>query len=252
MSKDWRTDAESAAEIWRASESCLVLTGAGISVPSGIPDFRSPGGLWERFRPEEVATLQALRAHPDKVWKFLLEAHTIFSGAKPNPAHKALARLEQAGKVQAVVTQNIDNLHQRAGSRNVIEFHGSGQRYYCMGCKRDYDPQQVSSLTTADIPWHCEDCGKIIRPDFVFFNEQIPAKAMNSALAAAQQADLVVIIGTSGEVAPANTLPLYPKRKGGKVLEFNMDTSMFGDVSDIVVTGPAEESLPFVCDLLLG
>lgn len=248
----WKEQVAKAVEIWRQSSFAFALTGAGISVPSGIPDFRSPGGLWERYRPEEVATLQALRATPEKVWRFLLDADHIFSDAAPNPAHEALAALEQADWLRGVVTQNIDGLHQRAGSSTVVEFHGCGQRYYCMGCKKDYDPVLVKELTPADIPWRCEDCGQVIRPDFVFFNEQIPVAAMEGARQLAQSADLAVIAGTSGEVAPANTLPLLVKHRGGRVIEINLGTTNYESVADVRITAPAEEALPMIRDLLLS
>lgn len=252
VSPRWQKAADRAAALWRAADNAFALTGAGVSVPSGIPDFRSPGGLWERYRPEEVASLQALRATPEKVWAFLLEADHLFSEASPNPAHEALAALEAAGRLGGVVTQNIDGLHQRAGSRNVVEFHGCGQRYYCMGCKKTFDPALVRHLTPADIPWRCDACGKVIRPDFVFFNEQIPVAARREAQRLTERADLVVIVGTSGEVAPANTLPLLVKRNGGKIVEFNLGASHYDSLSDVRVTAPAEEALPYVRDLLLS
>lgn len=244
--KTWKQQADTAAQIWRESRAAFALTGAGISVPSGIPDFRSPGGLWERYRPEEVATLQALRATPEKVWEFLLDAHHIFNDAAPNPGHQALAELEQAGKLDGVVTQNIDGLHQRAGSHNVVEFHGCGQRFYCMGCKKTFDPALISKLTPDDIPWRCDACDQVIRPDFVFFNEQIPSAAMQGAQDLAQRADLVVIAGTSGEVAPANTLPLLVKHRGGKVIEINLGRTHYEGVADVRIAAPAEEALPYI------
>lgn len=246
-----RAAIEEVAAIWREARRPIAMTGAGVSVPSGIPDFRSPGGLWERYRPEEVATLQALRATPEKVWRFLLDADHIFSQAAPNPAHQALAALEQAGRLRGVITQNIDGLHQRAGSSTVVEFHGCGQRYYCMGCKKDFDPALVRKLTPADIPWRCEDCDQVIRPDFVFFNEQIPAAAMESARLLTQNADLAVIAGTSGEVAPANSLPLLVKQRGGRVIEINLGRTHYEAVADVRITAPAEEVLPMIRDLLL-
>ncbi len=249
--QSWMQQADAAADIWRNSRSAFALTGAGISVPSGIPDFRSPGGLWERYKPEEVATLQALRATPEKVWKFLLDAHHIFNDAVPNPAHQALADLEQVGRLHGVVTQNIDGLHQRAGSHNVVEFHGCGQRFYCMGCKKTFDPALISGLTPDDIPWRCDECSQVIRPDFVFFNEQIPAAAMQAAQDLSQGADLVVIAGTSGEVAPANSLPLLVKHRGGQVIEVNLGRTHYEGVTDVRITAPAEDALPYIRDLLL-
>ncbi len=251
MAHHWREAAARAAEIWREATCVFALTGAGISVPSGIPDFRSPGGLWERYRPDEVATLQALRSRPEKVWQFLCEAALIFGDAAPNAGHEALAALEAAGRLEAVVTQNIDGLHQRAGSRNVVEFHGNAQRYYCMGCRKPFDPTLVRDLKPEDLPWCCDVCGKVVRPDFVFFGEQIPSDALHRSMDLASRADLVVIVGTSGEVAPANALPTQVKRRGGKVLEFNLHASLYAGVPDVSVFASAEKALPLVRDLLL-
>jgi NAD-dependent deacetylase len=251
MARHWHEAAARAADIWREATCVFALTGAGISVPSGIPDFRSPGGLWERYRPEEVATLQALRSRPEKVWQFLREAALIFGDAAPNPGHEALAALESAGRLEAVVTQNIDGLHQRAGSCNVVEFHGTAQRFYCMGCRKVFDPALVRDLKPEDLPWCCNTCGKVVRPDFVFFGEQIPTTALQQSMDLASRADLVVIVGTSGEVAPANTLPTQVKRRGGRVLEFNLQPSLYSGVPDVSIFAPAEESLPHVRDLLL-
>ena len=246
------TLAAAAAELWRKARCVLVLTGAGISVPSGIPDFRSPGGLWERHRPEEVATLQALRANPARVWHFLLEADKLLGDAQPNPAHLALAELEQAGKVQGIVTQNIDGLHQRAGSHNVIEFHGSARRYYCMGCHRDYAPELVRNLDATNIPWRCDHCNQVIRPDIVFFNERIPQEALDKAFDLAQRADLAMIVGTSGEVAPANSLPSRVKYQGGRVLEINLGQTAYAALADLRLELSAERILPRISALLRG
>jgi NAD-dependent deacetylase len=240
-----------AADLWRQAERVLALTGAGVSVASGIPDFRSPEGLWARYDPAEVATLQALRAHPRRVWEFLVDAALVFGDARPNPAHTALAELEAAGLVEAVVTQNIDGLHQAAGSKNVVEFHGSARRYYCMGCKADHDPDEVRTLTREELPWTCGRCGGVVRPDFVFFGEMIPEQAMRRSARLAETCDLAVILGTSGEVAPANTLPGRIKSRGGRVVEVNLGTSMFGGVSDVRIDAPVEEVLPTLARLLI-
>lgn len=239
-----------AAEIWKEAERPIVLTGAGISVPSGIPDFRSPGGLWEKHDPAEVATILALRTRPARVWEFLFDALDMFEKASPNPAHVALAELEQAGMVDAVITQNIDGLHQTAGSRNVIEFHGNGSRLYCMRCKRRLDPAKAAAMTMDDKPWECE-CGGIVRPDIVFFGEQIPKEAMARSFAMTQQADLVVVVGTSGEVAPANTIPGQVKNRGGKMIEVNLGPSSFGSLADVAIRASCEMVLPAIAKHLM-
>ncbi len=251
MGNSWHEMLDEAAALWRESRCAIALTGAGISVPSGIPDFRSPEGLWAKYDPNRVASIQALRRRPGEVWAFLKEAVLTFSQAAPNPAHLALARLEAAGKLEGIITQNIDGLHQKAGSANVVEFHGAARRFYCMGCKQDYDPALVEGLTDSELPWTCERCGAVIRPDFVFFGEHIPGPALAASLSLAQKADLAVIVGTSGAVAPANTLSHQVKGHGGKVLEINLGKSEFGSMPDAVLHGPAEEILPALADYIL-
>lgn len=245
------TDAlEHIAQLWPASGEVVVLTGAGISVASGIPDFRSPGGLWSRYDPMQVATTDALENNPAEVWRFLMDAVRVMSGAKPNPAHKALARLEQAGLVQAIVTQNIDGLHQRAGSKNVVEFHGSMARYRCNDCSAPHDAEAAKAITTATAPWRCA-CGGVVRPDIVFFGEPIPLDALNKSGQLACGAGLTLIVGTACEVAPASSLPLLTKQYGGKVAEINLIPGRLAHMCDASLTAKAEDALPALADMLL-
>lgn len=241
-----------AARLLRRAKHAIALTGAGMSVASGIPDFRSPEGLWSRHDPMEVATAEALRLAPKRVWEFLLEALATLRQAAPNPGHLALARLEWAGRLAAVITQNIDGLHQAAGSRNVIEFHGGTGRFFCMGCGRDYDPKLAYSLTCRDIPWRCEACGGLIRPQIVFFGEGIPLDALGKSDQLALAADLIVVAGTSGEVAPANQLPRAVKARGGVVVEINLSESTVSDLADVRLVAPVETALPALADLVLS
>lgn len=243
---------EKAADLVRRAGCVLALTGAGVSVASGIPDFRSPGGLWERHDPMRVATAEALSRHPERVWAFLLEALAVVGRARPNAAHTALARLEAAGRLAGVVTQNIDGLHQTAGSRNVVEFHGSLARFACMGCGREHDPAGARVLTEADIPWRCRDCGGVVRPDIVFFGEPIALDALGKSGQLALAADCIVVAGTSGEVAPANLLPREIKARGGVVVEINRMESAYRDLSDVRIAAPAEVALPALADLVLS
>ena len=240
-----------AAELWRRARRPVALTGAGISVPSGIPDFRSPGGLWSRYDPQEVASIQALHFNPLGVWEFLLDAVLIFSRARPNPAHDALAELERAGRLDGIITQNIDSLHERAGSRTVIEFHGNCRSFYCNTCRSPQSPETALALDKTGIPWLC-DCGGVVRPDIVFFGETIPAGALLDSQTLAHGADLAVIVGTSGEVAPANTLPSRIKANGGAVIEVNLGPTYFEGVSDVRIDASAEEALPELAGLVLG
>jgi NAD-dependent deacetylase len=243
---------QKAAGLLRRSRTIVALTGAGISVASGIPDFRSPGGLWERHDPMAVATAEALSRRPDRVWGFLLDCLSVVGAARPNPAHAALARLEAAGRLSGVITQNIDGLHQAAGSRNVIEFHGGVGRFYCMGCGLEHDTDVAGRLTLEDIPWRCRECGGVVRPDIVFFGEAIPLDALDKSGQLALAADCIVVAGTSGEVAPANLLPREVKARGGMVVEINLMESAFAGFADASIRAPAEIALPALVDLVLS
>ncbi len=240
-----------AADMWSRARFPVSLTGAGISVASGIPDFRSPGGLWSRFDPMKVATDRALRSNPLGVWEFLLEAVQVFARAVPNPAHEALAELERAGRLRAVITQNIDSLHQRAGSGRVVEFHGHCRSFYCNSCHAVGDAGRMAKLTRADIPWVCDHCGGLIRPEVVFFGEAIPAGAMREGEELVARADLAVIVGTSGEVAPFNIFPYRIKTMGGRVIEINLGPTAYGRLSDVRIDAPAERVLPELAHRIL-
>ncbi len=221
----------------------VALTGAGISVESGIPDFRSKGGLWERFDPREYAYIEAFRRHPAKVWKMLLEMDAVISAARPNPAHYALAELEERGLLLGVITQNVDNLHQAAGSKKVVEYHGNAQRFVCDNCK-GHHPRE--SLDFTHPPLYCL-CGGLVRPDVVFFGEPIPPKAQEEADRLAQDCDLLLVIGTSGEVAPASFIPYTAKRAGAVIVENNLETtSLTRNLSDYFLAGPAGKVLPLL------
>ncbi|WP_235731715.1 SIR2 family NAD-dependent protein deacylase [Fundidesulfovibrio putealis] len=238
------------ARLWPTSGKVLVLTGAGISVASGIPDFRSPGGLWSVYDPMQVATADALDNNPMAVWKFLMDAVWVMSRAEPNPAHLALAELERAGMLEAVVTQNIDGLHQRAGSQNVLEFHGSMSRYRCNSCEKPHDAALARSITLATAPWRC-DCGGVVRPDIVFFGEAIPLDALHKSGQLACGAELTLIVGTSCEVTPASSLPGLTKQYGGRLAEINLEPGRMAHLCDARVAAKAEEALPELARLLL-
>jgi NAD-dependent deacetylase len=231
------------AELIRPGRQLVALTGAGISVASGIPDFRSPGGLWSRFDPLEYAHIVAFRRNPAKVWVLLKELDATLSRARPNAAHLALAELEARGRLVAVITQNVDNLHQAAGSRKVVEYHGNAYRFVCLDCAR---PFLREDLDFARAPLYC-DCGGLIKPDVVFFGEPIPAAAQEAALALARSCDLLLIIGTSGEVAPANFLPYIARDHGALIVENNLEpTRLTYSVTDLFLPGPAAQMLPRV------
>ncbi len=240
-----------AAELLKQSKFQLAFTGAGISVPSGIPDFRSPGGLWSKYDPMEVATDQALVNNPKGVWQFMLDTLHMLESSEPNQAHLALAKLEKAGLLQGVITQNIDNLHQRAGSSYVIEYHGNFQRFYCAKCNADKEMEEVRKASQKQIPVLCDRCQGVIRPDVVFFGESIPMHAQKNSSKLIHESDLLIIAGTSGEVAPANMLPRQVKMQGGKIIEINLGQTHYADITDIRFDSPVQEVLPKLVELVL-
>lgn len=229
------------------SKHAIALTGAGISVESGIPDFRSVEGLWSRYHPIEYGHIDSFRSNPAKVWKMLLEMDVLLSRADPNPAHFALAELEALGIIRTVITQNVDSLHQRAGSRRVIEFHGHNRSLRCELCSLRYPREQISLAVT---PPACR-CGGPLRPEFVFFGEQIPPVAFAEAMAAANSCDFLMVIGTSASVAPASQIPLVAKTRGAFVLEINpMSSELRKETVDLRVAQSAGTALPEIVALL--
>ena len=231
------------AAVLRQHRRIVAFTGAGISVESGIPDFRSPGGLWERFDPMEYAHIRAFRANPAKVWTLLKEMDEIIARARPNPAHIALAQLEAKGLLLGLITQNVDNLHQAAGSKRVVEYHGNAHRFICHSCKRQHPRETLDFSRT---PLYCR-CGGLIRPDVVFFGEQIPAGAQEEAEELARECDLLLVIGTSGEVAPASYLPYIAKEWGAVIVENNLTPTRLTDtLTDHFLPGPAGKLWPEV------
>ncbi len=243
---------DKAASLWRASKYPIAFTGAGISVPSGIPDFRSPGGLWSKYDPFEVACADSLKNNPRGVWQFLLETSELLDKSKPNPAHFALAELEKENRLMGIITQNIDNLHQRAGSTNVVEYHGNFQRFYCQDCHNEKSAEIIRQLTKDEIPLYCEKCRGLIRPDVVFFGESIPAKAHYASMNMVQKADCILITGTSGEVSPANFLPRQVKLNHGHVIEINLGQTSYGDITDVRLNDSADIVLPLLVEKILA
>ncbi len=233
---------EVALLLHRANAS-VALTGAGISVESGIPAFRGTQGLWERYDPIEYASIEAFRANPAKVWNMLLELDELVLAARPNQAHHALARLESLGLLSSVVTQNIDGLHQAAGSRHVVEFHGSGRRLRCLSCGRQV---RRNEIMMDQMPPRC-GCGGLVKPDVVFFGEPIPDRAAMTAFALASACQVMLVVGTSAVVAPASQLPLMAKRAGATVVEINLEPSLISQgVSDYIFQASASQVLPLL------
>jgi NAD-dependent deacetylase len=231
------------AALLRRHHPCLALTGAGVSTESGIPDFRSPTGIWARFDPLEYASLAAFRADPEKVWRFYAPRFEMLTGAEPNRAHRALAELERLGIVRAVVTQNIDLLHERAGSRDVIEVHGSIRTSTCPRCRAVHQLHEVAGLVEADGAPRCRECGAVLKPDVVFFGEMLPAAAIDRAYELARASPLLLVVGSSLEVFPVADLPLETLRAGGKLAIVNRGPTALDARADVKVDGAAGEIL---------
>jgi NAD-dependent deacetylase len=215
----------------------VVLTGAGVSTESGIPDFRSPDGLWAEFDPQEYASIDAFRADPEKVWRFYRPRISVLVGAQPNRAHLALAELERAGLVRAVVTQNIDLLHERAGSEEVVEVHGSIRSATCPQCGASHSLRRVLELLDADphrAP-RCDSCAAVVKPDVVFFGELLPERAIDRAHALARAARLLLVVGSSLEVYPVAGLPDETLAGGGDVAIVNCDPTPLDHRARVVV-----------------
>jgi NAD-dependent deacetylase len=243
--------AERLAELIRDCQPCVALTGAGISTESGIPDFRSPTGIWATVDPREFASLSAFRRDPEKVWSFYRLRIELLTQAEPNRAHRALAELERRGLLSAIVTQNIDLLHERAGSRQVIEVHGSIRTASCRRCRERFGLAHVLQLLAAseEAP-RCRACGSILKPDVVFFEEMLPEAAIDEAYELARGAGLLLVVGSSLEVYPVAELPSVTKAAGGKVAIVNRGPTSFDEGADLKVDAAAGEALEAVVRLL--
>jgi NAD-dependent deacetylase len=234
----------------RDAQHVAVLTGAGISAESGIPTFRDPGGLWEEFEPQELANVDAFLDNPELVQGWYRHRRQVVEEAEPNDGHRALVDLEGYVDAVTVVTQNVDDLHNRAGSRTVVELHGNITHNYCMDCETDVGPERVDAAIQDGQPATCPECGGLVRPDVVWFGEMLPPGAMDAASEAAQTADVFFSIGTSTVVYPAARLPMLAKESGAYVVEVNPDpTPITGDVHESL-QGPAGEILPKIIDEL--
>ena len=247
-----RDPTQALADLIRDRQPCVVLTGAGVSTESGIPDFRSPTGIWARFDPQQYATIEAFRADPAKVWEFYAPRVAMLTAAHPNPAHLAVAELERRGLVEAVVTQNIDLLHERAGSGNVVEVHGSIRTFTCLQCGAGYELPQILRVLRAapDEPPRCSSCAAIVKPDVVFFGELLPERAMSRAYALAQSARLLLVVGSTLEVWPVAELPAETVRHGGALAIVNRGPTAYDSEADLRIEGSAGEVLPAVLDAL--
>ncbi len=215
----------------------IAFTGSGISVESGIPAFRGAQGLWSKYNPAFL-DLHYFYDHPEESWRVIKEIfYDFMKDARPNDAHQALARLEARGLLKAVVTQNIDGLHQQAGSKTVYEYHGTTRNLICIHCEKTFPREKV---VLEVLPPRCGQCNGLLKPNFVFFSESIPDAVHRHASYEASQTDLVLVIGTTGEVMPAGFLPFTAKEHGAKIIEVNTEESAYTQkITDLFLRGQA-------------
>ena len=243
---------QAALQLLRRAKHLVALTGAGYSTPSGIPDFRSPhSGLWERYNPAEVASLHGFRLHPERFYDWMRPlAHTLLA-AEPNAAHYALARLEARGKLHSIITQNIDMLHTRAGSKTVYELHGHLRKMTCIHCFTSYPAAEriTQYLEDGALP-RCERCGHVLKPDVILFGEQLPAHTLAAARKEARQCDVMLVAGSSLEVYPAAELPAMAQHFGAALILVNLTPTALDALADVVIRADVAEVIPQLVDAL--
>ena len=241
---------EHAAELISRSRRTVALTGAGISAESGIPTFRGEGGLWTKYDPVKVASIETFLANPTAYWEVAKERGSVALAAKPNPGHQALAAMEQAGRLEAVVTQNTDGLHQAAGSRRVIELHGSGRTVECLDCGRREPRADVQARLDREMPPRCGNCGRTrLKPTVVFFGESMPVEAVQEAFRLANESDVILVVGSSLVVYPAAEIPLEAVRGGAAMIVVNAEPTPFDRLATVVIHGRAGKILPEIAAL---
>ncbi|MBO2521466.1 MAG: NAD-dependent protein deacylase [Firmicutes bacterium] len=241
--RDGRRAEERLLEELSRVQRLVVLTGAGMSTESGLPDFRSPDGLWRKYRPEELATVEALFERPLLFYAFYRSRLELLDRAAPNAGHRALAQLEKEGRLRCIVTQNVDGLHTAAGSRRVLEIHGSLRKAHCHTCGRPHSPELLKRPVTSlsGIP-RCP-CGGPVRPGIVLFGELLPQEALAAAVEAVQECDALLVVGTSLAVYPAASLPQLARDRGARLWILNLEPTPYDAVADLVVRGKAAEVL---------
>ena len=239
------------AEILSSARRGLALTGAGVSAESGIPTFRGEGGLWKQYDPVKVASIEYFMADPSAYWRVSKDRGRVALAARPNPGHHALAALEAAGHLAGVVTQNTDGLHQEAGSRNVIEIHGSSRTVQCLDCGTREPRADVQARLDVEMPPRCKVCGgTFLKPTVVLFGEPMPQAAVAKAFALAREADLVLVVGSSLVVYPAADVPLVALRSGARMIVINAEPTPFDELAEVVIHGRSGEVLPKIVGLI--
>ncbi|HCC78175.1 MAG: hypothetical protein A2X25_04775 [Chloroflexi bacterium GWB2_49_20] len=245
---------EFAGELICKSKHAVILTGAGISTPSGIPDFRSEGtGLWSYDEPLVVASLSTFRYHPELFYEWMRPLISCILNAQPNPAHLAIARMEQAGYIKAIITQNIDNLHQKAGSRHVYETHGSIQSMSCTQCfQKTASDFFIKPLIEAGTLPVCQKCGGLLKPDVILFGEQMPNTAWQTAQKAARTCDLMLVAGSSLEVLPVAGLPMQALDRGAHLIIINQTPTYLGVRADVLILEDVARVIPAIAEQVLN
>ena len=246
MTTDLRLYEQAAEYILKSKRTCA-FTGAGISVESGIPTFRGENGLWNKYDPVFL-DISYFHSNTQKSWELIKEVfYDYFGWAEPNTAHYSLVQLEDKNLLQSIITQNIDNLHQRAGSTNVIEYHGTSHELICTKCHAKCFAQDKYLV---NLPPVCETCGGVLKPDFVFFGESIPEAAATNAAKEAEKCDLFILVGTTGEIMPASAIPYYANQNGAKIIEINTNPSNYtNSITDIFLKGKATEVFKTLLDV---
>jgi NAD-dependent deacetylase len=236
---------EQVALVLRERQPAVALTGAGMSTASGISDFRSPGGIWSRHQPVTIQEFMASEDARKRYWEYKRVTYDEFAGALPNPAHEALARLERAGRLTAVITQNIDGLHQEAGSRRVVELHGTNRRVICLSCDRSFDRAAIQDrLVQGEVVPRCEACSGFLKPATVSFGQTLPDAVLTDAVGLAQSCGCFLAVGSSLVVYPAAELPLAAKRARGALVVINREPTPVDAHADLVIHGEVSEVLP--------
>jgi NAD-dependent deacetylase len=242
---------EKAAELLSQARRGVALTGAGVSAESGIPTFRGEGGLWTKYDPVTVSSIASFMADPVSYWQVSKDRGRIALAAKPNPGHTALAALEEAGSLVAIVTQNTDGLHQASGARRVIELHGSGRNVRCLECGNIESRQDVQDRLNVQMPPRCRACGgALLKPTVVLFGEAMPVEAVTAAYDLARHADVMLVVGTSLVVHPAADIPLVAVRAGAPMIVINAEPTPFDRYAEVVIHGRSGEVLPEIVSLL--
>jgi NAD-dependent deacetylase len=242
-------------DLIRRAKKVIVFTGAGVSTESGIPDFRSPGGVWQKYNPEDFYFQKFISSEEsrEKYWQMSREFYDPLKSAQPNAAHRAVAELEKMGKLDCVITQNIDNLHQRAGTppQKVIELHGTAVSVSCLACRKKYPREEIQSwlLRGVKVP-RCDACGGILKPDTVSFGQSMPVQATEEAFHRARSCDLFIVIGSSLVVQPAASVPLEAKEGGAKLVIINREPTYHDSLADVVIHGSAGEVMSKVLKYL--